>query len=55
MLGVLTCVLFAVGLRSDAVGADDSGADPLRRHRSFRDVGLPEGRVPNSTTNQLPR
>lgn len=48
------CV-FTVGFWSDAVGADDSGADPLRRHWPFRDVGLPKRRVQNSTTNQLSR
>lgn len=44
-----------VGLRSGAVGADDSRSDPLRRHWPLWDVGLPEGRLQNSSTDQLSR
>lgn len=52
---VCALVVSAVGLWSDPVGADDPGTDPLRGHRPLRDVGLPEGRLPNSTADQLPR
>ena len=52
---LITCCVFTVGLRSYPVGADDSGSDPLRRHWPFWDVGLSEGWVQNSTTNQLSR
>lgn len=52
---VCTVGVSAVGLWSDSVGADDAGTDAIRRHRPLRDVSLPEGRLPNSTANQLPR
>lgn len=48
-----TACVFTVGLRSDPVGADDSGSDAVRGHRPLRDVGLSKGRLQNSATNQL--
>lgn len=51
--GCLTCPVSTVGLRRDAVGADDPRPDTLRGHRPLRDVGLPEGRLPDSTAHQL--
>lgn len=53
--GWIPCLVSTVGLRGDAVGADDSRSDTLCRHWPIWDVGLPEGRLQNSTTDQLSR
>lgn len=49
-------IFHAIGrmvLRSPFVGADDAGAAALRRDRSVRDGGLPEGRIPAFAAYQL--